>query len=210
MRASGPVSAGRVRSAPGTGVLRRLRLRKGRQRAQRGRRIVKAAKNKVKATGIFTAGVARADAYGSEVAGLADGELAEHFRSVIAGFLPHSSCVSMWEKLLLYHVPGWEAAVAPLLHYQRLLQQVVVAPATACATLGTIRGWWKDSARAASRHWRFSRGPVNACLLSLRRIGWDAKGALVWVNDVGDGMSLLTTSVAAARRTLHDGVARWV
>ena len=167
-------SSGRGRSAPGTGKTRRARFAKGRRRRKRGTRLRVAAKGeaKAKAAAIFTMGVGPETLYGAAVTGLSDGELQDYWRSLVAGYAPFGPSASIWLKLLVHGVPGWQACVAPAVQFHRMVEAAVRFGRFARMSVRKLRGVWTKAAAKAKDTWRHSRGPVNSAILSLRRIGW--------------------------------------
>ena len=75
-------------------------------------------------------------------------------------------------------------------------------------TLQALADLWKDAQPDGATKWRSSRGPLDAAVLSARRLGWEYQGPFALTNDTGQRIDLKVTPPKLFEQMLDDAVQR--
>ena len=160
---------------------------------------------------LYRGGVLPAAEFGCEVNGVSNAELLQLQQWSVARLPPHCRGTSLTAKLLLHGDKTARAATAPLAQWQRAVWQAAVAPASAMVHPRTLSQWWGAAAPQAATTWASSRGPINAAILSAKRLGWSMLSAFEVTDDGGHRFFLADVSpagfnqlLAAAAQRVHE------
>ena len=177
-----------------------------RKRLARARRLKAAAGPG--AAKIFFQGIRPATTYGAAVNGLSSAEQHKLRVALLSSRPPYARGSSLRAKLALYGDPTLAAAIAPILAYHRELWQAVTCPLEATMGLKELMQAWELTSCRSSPSWSTCTGPINACILSLHRLGWTMTGPLVMVDDWGRQVILIAHSPAMLQLMLQEASQR--
>ena len=121
---------------------------------------------------------------------------------------PHARGASLTAKLLVHGDSTVHAATAPLRQWHRAVWLSAVERRKAQVSATTLSKWWRAAAPRASDSWANSRGPINAAILSAKRIGWSMISAFEAADDRGNRMQLADISPAGFLQVLKEAVQR--
>ncbi len=200
---------------------RAKRLKAALARKKRLRQVQRAVGSRARK--IFVAGIRPAAAYGAEVWGLDDGEVAKLRRLAAASLRPQARGRSLLLTTLWHGVPTAAAENAPLLQFSRMIWHATTRRQDAAdrgSSIADIRRMWEEASsqfmpiideytgRAEQlegedvpiaftrKLWRRIRGPMGAVALTAARIGWTFSGPFTIKDHLGAEM-LLTNSTPA-------------
>ena len=136
-------------------------------------------------------------------------------RTAASAMKPSASGRSLSTTLLVNGDETWRATAAPVVRWAKEVWQASLTPHPWGFTLPELLKLWESARPAECVSWRSCRGPLAACHLSLRRLGWSAAGPFRLVNDLGDELILTERSpglisldiMESARRCLERLVA---
>ena len=176
--------AGRRKGRFAAAVSRKARIMKVRRRlsARKGRM-----------SRISMAGSRPSLAFGAKVNGVTDAEWAAARRILLAPADPVTSGTSLRAKVALVGDPAGGMAVAPILAWAQEVWRAATGAGGSHMAFPELRRVWEMSAHAfidgwqvpGPCAWRKVPGPVAACCLSMRRIGWRAMSPFKFVTDEG-------------------------
>ena len=134
---------------------------------------------------LFSAGVGPAAGYGAQIWGFNNTELRDVSRMVLAGFPPRNPTASILGKRIAHDDPVFRHAFGPVIQWHRALFFAVWEPARAPLSLNELREQWNAAVFKARNNWRTCRGPVNACVPTLKRCRWKPCGPCSWEDQHG-------------------------
>ena len=159
-----------------------------------------------KAQRLFVSGIRPAMAYGCEVTGVTNGELQEMQRFSALALPPYGQGRSLSATLALHGDDTLTAAIGPIIQWCKEVWASITLGAErgSCLSLPELRRAWEAAVerRDPNLSWSSSRGPVSAAELSLRRMGWQWKEAFIFIDDVGEQVTVTEHSPALIRRFL--------
>jgi hypothetical protein len=168
--------------------------------------ILKRATHPTAAKRIFVSGFLPAACYGSEILGFSNQELLKMRRLASHALQPRGQGRSLTAVLAVHGDPVAKAMLAPIVRWAREVWQVSCGKKGAGFSLPRLRRCWEIVQRKeATLSWSSIRGPVGACLLTIKRLGWKANSAFTITNDQGSQFSLTKISPSGLEKELLAG-----
>eukprot|EP00974_Lingulodinium_polyedra_P132251 11221014-Lingulodinium_polyedra.AAC.1 len=121
---------------------------------------------------VYYCGIRPAITYGSAVHGISPTEQHRLRVALMGCKAPVSRGASLRAKMAIYGDPTAEAAIAPIITYHKELWGALTKSMPGLLTLKDLRSYWVAAAATSSPSWACCKGPLNAMLLSLQRLGW--------------------------------------
>jgi hypothetical protein len=174
------------RSTRATGALLRNRMRTMALRKKRALKYARGSPDRALFRKIYIAGIRPGVGFGAGVNGRSCAELLRIRRALLTEYAPRAASASLTTKLVIHGDQAWAVALAPALQWVRILWGAVTQPDMADVGAKELCDLWLKAAPNRATTWRNSKGPLQRCVLCLRRIGWNARSATVWVDDLGE------------------------
>ena len=199
-------AAGRARVAHGRMSARAKRLVQANLRRSKLWRLAKTVGWRAKL--IFTSGVMPATIYGAEVNGLSESELVSLQRVAASAMRPTAGGRSLSTTLLLNGDVTWKATAAPIVRWAKEVWNASITSQPRGFTLPELNRLWSQARPLQIRFWRSCRGPVAACFLSLKRLGWQWTGPFTILTDLCDELVLTDRAPAQIMQDIKEGATR--
>ena len=123
------------------------------------------------------------------------------------GHLPCSGGITLTAKLAILGDTAGDIAIAPCLQYAAEAWKAGLRDDRAFSA-SELSELWRNAGPANVARWAAFDGPVAACCLSRRRIGWTPVGPFGWADDRGAIIRLAATPPVLMRTLLRGGVLR--